>query len=92
MIEKTLWEAADDLRANSNLTSQEYSKPILGRVFLKYADNKFSVAKEKLEGSIQSSRITIGPDEYQAEGVMYLPEKARFSNLVGLPEVEDIVS
>ena len=84
------WEAADELRANSNLTSQEYSKPILGLVFLKYADNKFSLAKDKLEGSMHSSRMTIGPDEYQAEGVMYLPEKARFSDLANLPEGEDI--
>jgi type I restriction enzyme M protein len=91
-LEKTLWSAADQLRANSALTSQEYSKPILGLIFLKYADNKFSLAKERLEGSMHSSRMTLGPDEYQAEGVMYVPEKARFSNLVNLPEGEDVGS
>ena len=38
-LEKDLWEAADNLRANSDLKSQEYSTPVLGLIFLKYADN-----------------------------------------------------
>jgi type I restriction enzyme M protein len=48
-LEKRLWEAADQLRANSGLKSSEYSTPVLGLIFLKYADFKFSKAKEKLE-------------------------------------------
>ena len=39
-LEKKLWEAADNLRANSNLTSQEYATPVLGLIFLKFAENK----------------------------------------------------
>lgn len=89
-LEKKLWEAADNLRANSNLTSQEYATPVLGLIFLKYADNKFTLAKTKIEGSYQSSRRSIGPEDYQAEGVMFLPENARFSALVNLPEGEDV--
>ena len=41
-IESRLWEAADELRANSKLKSSEYSVPVLGLVFLRYADHKFS--------------------------------------------------
>ena len=41
-IEKRLWDAADQLRANSELSSQEYSTPVLGLIFLRYADHKFS--------------------------------------------------
>ena len=29
-MEKSLWEAADQFRANSGLKAQEYSGPILG--------------------------------------------------------------
>jgi type I restriction enzyme M protein len=29
-IEKRLWEAADELRANSRLKASEYSVPVLG--------------------------------------------------------------
>jgi len=39
-LEKRLWEAADQLRANSGLKSSEYSTPVLGLIFLKYADFK----------------------------------------------------
>jgi type I restriction enzyme M protein len=43
-IEKRLWEAADQLRANSRLKSSEYSVPVLGLIFLRYADHKFGTA------------------------------------------------
>ena len=84
-IESRLWEAADELRANSELTSNEYSVPVLGLVFLRYADHKFLAATKELEGA-GSGRHTIGPADYQAEGVPYLPEASRFSNLIQLPE------
>ena len=40
-IENKLWSAADELRANSSLKGSEYSTPVLGLIFLKYADYKF---------------------------------------------------
>lgn len=43
-LEKSLWEAADQLRANSKLKPSEYSVPVLGLIFLRYADYKFSLA------------------------------------------------
>ena len=44
-IEKRLWDAADELRANSKLKSSEYSVPVLGLIFLRYADYKFTRAE-----------------------------------------------
>jgi type I restriction enzyme M protein len=86
-LEKRLWEAADQLRANSNLKASEYSAPVLGLIFLRYADLKFQVAKEKIEGKIaQNSRRQIRPDTYQAEGVLYLPDIARYDYLLHRPE------
>jgi type I restriction enzyme M protein len=84
-----LWEAADQLRANSELKSHEYSVPVLGLIFLRYADHKFAQAKAKLT-SQGSGRRTIGKADYQAKGVLYLPESARFSTLLELPEGADI--
>ena len=40
-LEKDLWAAADKLRANSDLKASEYSTPVLGLIFLKFADNKY---------------------------------------------------
>ena len=88
-IESRLWDAADELRANSKLKSSEYSVPVLGLVFLRYADHKFQTAAKELVGT-NSGRRTIGPAYYQAQGVLYLPEEARFSNLITLPEGANI--
>ena len=88
-IEARLWEAADELRANSKLKSSEYSVPVLGLVFLRYADYKFQAAAKELTGQGSGRRI-IGPADYQAKGVLYLPETARFSTLIKLPEGANI--
>src|SRR5712691_10004499 len=88
-LEKRLWGAADELRANSKLKSSEYSVPVLGLIFLRYADHKFAKAKAKLT-SQGSGRRTIGKTDYQAQGFLYLPEASRFSKLLRLPEGADI--
>jgi type I restriction enzyme M protein len=90
-LEKRLWESADQLRANSNLSASEYSNPVLGLIFLRYADHKFTVAQQELEGQTTGRRRRgMGKDDFQARGVMYLPDEARFSNLLNLPEGENI--
>lgn len=43
-IETSLWDAADQLRANSNLTATEYSMPVLGVIFLRHATNRYQTA------------------------------------------------
>ena len=47
-IENRLWSAADELRANSRLKASEYSTPVLGLIFLRYADHKFTQAKQEI--------------------------------------------
>ena len=90
-IEKRLWDAADELRANSKLKSSEYSPPVLGLIFLRYADHKFAVAEKELNANRPAnSRRSIGKTDYQAKGVMFLPEKARYSYLLLRPEGADI--
>lgn len=48
-LEKRLWEACDDLRANSKLTQTEYSMPVLGLIFLRYAYNRFLMVEEEIK-------------------------------------------
>ncbi len=88
-VEKRLWDAADELRANSALKSSEYAVPVLGLIFLRYADHKFAQVEKELVGK-GGGRRKVGKTDYQARGVMYLPEKARFSTLLNLPEGADI--
>jgi len=87
--EQRLWAAADEFRANSNLKSSEYAVPVLGLIFLRYADHRFTIAEKELEGK-GSGRRKIGKEDYQAKGVMYVPPEARFSYLLSLPEGENI--
>ncbi|MFO7902237.1 MAG: type I restriction-modification system subunit M N-terminal domain-containing protein [Pirellulaceae bacterium] len=48
-LEKRLWEGADQLRANSALKSSEYAVPVLGLIFLSFADNRCGTVREKLD-------------------------------------------
>ncbi len=92
-LEKRLWDAADQFRANSGLKAQEYSGPILGLIFLRFAEVRFAVQRTKLEGASATSRRGSRVDEpaaYHAEGILYLAPEARFDYLLTLPEVADI--
>jgi HsdM N-terminal domain/N-6 DNA Methylase len=84
-----LWETADELRANSHLKSGEYSIPVLGLIFLKFADRRFAQVEAELAGS-STGRRQIGKANYQARGVLYLPEQARFAKLLDLREGENL--
>lgn len=84
-LEQQLWDAADELRANSKLRTHQYSVPVLGLIFLKYADVRFQRAKENLEEDLDPRR-DISKADYKAEGVIFLPDEARFSLLLELPE------
>ncbi len=90
-LERHLWAAADELRANSKLKASEYSIPVLGLIFLRYADVKFAEAKKQIDKQSSSRRrSTSDKERYQAEGVLYLPGAARFGSLRELPEGENI--
>ncbi len=92
-LEKRLWDAADQFRANSGLKAQEYSGPILGLIFLRFAEVRFTLQLDKLSVAGASSRRGSRVDEpaaYHAEGILYLSPEARFDYLLTLPEAADI--
>ena len=59
-LEKRLWAAADQLRANSSLTAQQYSHPVLSLIFLKFADHRFTAVEQELAQKKRKRRRTIG--------------------------------
>src|SRR5258707_4965967 len=86
-IEKKLWASADELRANSNLKSSEYSVPVLGLIFLRFADQRFAQVERELAASVpMGSRRTIGKADFQARGGTYLPPPPAFSSPPQLPQ------
>lgn len=84
-IESRLWAAADQLWANTGLKPSEFSTPVLGLIFLRCADKRFSECAQILhaKGIPADERE---PMDYQAEGVLYVSGEARLSHLLTLIE------
>lgn len=92
-LEERLWDAADQFRANSGLKAQEYSGPILGLIFLRFAEVRFAARRQALEvagGSSRRGSRVDDPAAYHAERVLFLAPEARFDHLLTLPEAADI--
>jgi type I restriction enzyme M protein len=87
-LEKRLWAAADELRANSGLTSAQYGQPVLGLIFLRFADAKFAARRADLQKAATGRRGSRVDEagSYHAAGVVYLPPEARFGELLEYPE------
>ncbi|TAK86859.1 MAG: SAM-dependent DNA methyltransferase [Betaproteobacteria bacterium] len=93
-LEKRLWDAADQFRANSGLKAGEYSGPVLGLIFLRFAEARFAKRRAELEKAGASprrgsSRID-DPKAYQAEGVLFLTPNSRFDYLLQRPEGSNV--
>jgi len=92
-LEKRLWDAADQFRANSGLKAGQYSQPVLGLIFLRFAEARFAAQRAKLEKASVSSRRgsrVDAPASYHADGVLYLPANARYEHLLTLPESANV--
>ncbi|CAN5560147.1 class I SAM-dependent DNA methyltransferase [soil metagenome] len=87
-VQKKLWDAADQLRANSGLQASEYSAPVLGLIFLRFAEERFAAAQASL--GTGTARNPVGADDFKATGVLYLPDEARYDHLLGQPEDADL--
>lgn len=87
---KALWESAEQLWSNSDLKPSEYAMPVLGLIFLKYADYKFSQVDTTVQKKNKSGRVRITKDHYLKEGAIFLKPKARYEYLLNLPEDKDM--
>lgn len=88
-IESQLWATANKLWADTGLKPSEFSNPVLGLIFLRYAERRF-IEVEKVLLAKGLTLADIEKIDYQAEGAVYLPAKARYSYLMTLAEGEDV--
>ena len=92
-LEKDLWAAADKLRANSDLKASEYSTPVLGIIFLKFADNKYRQHEDAIHEEytrLKGTRTERSMQDIAIERCgFYLEPHARYEYLLNLPEKED---
>ena len=93
-VEKKLWGAADDLRANSKLTAAEYKDPVLGLILLRFAENRFDETLKQIEKDIPTNPRTgkkeITKDHFIGSAALYLRDKSKYEYLANLPESKDI--
>ena len=93
-LQSRLWHGADQLRANSGLKSTEYATPILGLIFLRFAESKYSQFEDEINAEYEKNkgtRIERPVHEIAIEKCgYYLPPIARFDYLLNLPESENL--
>jgi type I restriction enzyme M protein len=80
-LESDLWEAADNLRANSKLTSSDYFMPVLGVIFLRHAANRFQAAATQIQEDQTTGKMPkrkVLPADYLRRRALWLPENARY--------------
>lgn len=94
-LEDDLWQAADAMRANSDLKAHEYSSPVLGLIFLRFADNKYKQYEAEIREEYE--RLKGGRREREIWDIdiekcgFYLPDEARYDHLLNLPDEQDVV-
>ena len=93
-LEDDLWSAADKLRANSDLKASEYGTPVLGLIFLKFADINYRRHEDAIKAEFERLKGTRREKPLQEIAVakcgFYLPDHARYSYLLNLAEDHDI--
>ena len=88
-LESELWEAADLLRADSKVTSQEYCMPVLGLIFLRYAYSRFKFVEADIlkDRPVRNGRVLpVEAADFKTKSAIFLPEEARYSYLLKLPD------
>jgi type I restriction enzyme M protein len=92
-LETDLWDAADNLRANSKLTAGEYCMPVLGVIFLRHATNRYNTALREIDADQAAGKMPkrspIKADFLRRRSLM-LPKEARYDELLQLPKGSDL--
>lgn len=89
-LKDKLWATADQLRANSGLKATEYAEPVLGLIFLRFADVKYSQYEAEINAEynrLKGTRMERPIHEIAIEKCgYYLPDNSRYEELLNLPE------
>jgi type I restriction enzyme M protein len=92
-FESELWRIADNLRANSNLASNEYFMPILGLIFLRQATNRYHQALAAIEADKAAGKMPDRPlveADFTRRRALMLPKGARYDELMALEKGADL--
>lgn len=84
-LKESLWHSADILRAGAHLAANKYGQPILGLIFLRYAEIKYKQHKDEIlekYNSLKGTRMEKSLKEISIEKCgFYLPECAYYETI-----------
>lgn len=93
-LKDRLWASADQLRANSGLKSTEYATPILGLIFLRFAESKYQQYEAEINAEYEKYKGTRAEKDIHEIAIkkcgFYLPNEAKYDYLLNLPESENL--
>ncbi|MBQ7226227.1 MAG: SAM-dependent DNA methyltransferase [Clostridia bacterium] len=89
-LKDDLWHSADILRAGAHLSANKYGQPILGLIFLRYADILYKQHKAEIEekyNKLKGTRMEKSMKEISIEVCgFYLPPEAYFDDINEAPD------
>jgi type I restriction enzyme M protein len=92
-LKDNLWHSADMLRASAHLAANKYGQPILGLIFLRYADVLFKQHKKKIDEEYNKNKGTRMERSYKDVAIeqcgFFLPECAYYDYLNDAPDNAD---
>ena len=90
-LSRRLFATANQLWTNTSLRPDQYAQPVLALIALRQMEAKFDAVHAQLAPAF-TGRLRPTPADYQARGAIFLPEDARFSGLMALPESANLAS
>ena len=88
-LSRRLFQTANQLWTNTALRPDQYAQPVLALIALRQMEAKFDQVHAELAPKF-TGRLKATPADYHAQGAIFLPDIARFSYLLGLPETENL--
>ena len=92
-LKDNLWHSADMLRASAHLAANKYGQPILGLIFLRYADVLFKQHKKEIDAEYAKFKGTRMEKSYKDISIekcgFYLPECAYFDFINNAPDTAE---
>lgn len=88
-LSRRLFQTANQLWTNTDLRPDQYAQPVLALIALRQMETKFDLVHAELAKSF-TGRLKPTPGDYHGNGAVFLPDHARFSYLLALPETENL--
>ena len=95
-LKARLWKTADQLRSGSGLKPTKYSPPILGLIFLRFANSKYAQFEKAINEEFNNKKGTRAEQPVEKIAIrqcgFYLPDCARYDKILNTADQEDLAA